>query len=141
MRILNYFLGVLVCATACTQKTSNNLETKKDTVQAVAGPKLYLKFIQYNYDNKKKKYSSKDSVMSVFNKDYLNVKLSLYLKGSFKAEVDDLTIISDEKGEDVWFEGSTQFLNFMSDKGYDMVDQTKNKYSIDYTFRKRINTK
>jgi hypothetical protein len=36
----------------------------------------------------------------------------------------------------VSFQEPTEFLNFMSGRGYDLVSQERAKYHIDYTFKK-----
>lgn len=46
-------------------------------------------------------------------------------------------VISDEKGKNLNFKTSTEFLDFMSKHGYEMVDQNKSEYSTDYTFKKK----
>ena len=46
-------------------------------------------------------------------------------------------VITDEKGKLLKFNTTTAFLNFMSERGYSLLDQVKNKYSIDYTFKKK----
>lgn len=45
--------------------------------------------------------------------------------------------ITDEEGENFKFDTSVDFLNFMSERGYNLVDQVKNKYGGDYTFKKK----
>jgi hypothetical protein len=45
--------------------------------------------------------------------------------------------ITDEEGENFKFDTSTDFLNFMSERGYNLADQVKNKYGGDYTFKKK----
>lgn len=34
------------------------------------------------------------------------------------------------------FSSSTEFLNYMSERGYEMVDQSKLRYHTDYTFKR-----
>jgi hypothetical protein len=46
----------------------------------------------------------------------------------------------EEKGvSSLTFDSSTDFLNFMSERGYEMVDQTKHgrNFNTDYTFKKK----
>ena len=45
--------------------------------------------------------------------------------------------IVDAKKETIYFKTTTEFLNFMSEHGYDKVTQKENKYLVDYTFKKK----
>lgn len=47
-----------------------------------------------------------------------------------------LTIVNKDGGE-IKFMTSTEFLNFMSGHGYEMVAQIPNEYGGDYTFKKK----
>jgi len=46
-------------------------------------------------------------------------------------------VISDKDGNQIKFKESTEFLNFMFARGYEMVDQVKNDYGADFTFKKK----
>jgi len=45
--------------------------------------------------------------------------------------------ITDKDGNALYFKSSADFLNYMSERGYEMADQVKNKYGADYTFKKK----
>lgn len=45
--------------------------------------------------------------------------------------------IVDKSGEIIKFKESTEFLNYMSSHGYSMVDQKKERFHTDYTFKKK----
>ena len=46
-------------------------------------------------------------------------------------------IVIDKDGHIPYFKSSADFLNYMSERGYAMIDQIKNKYGADYTFKKK----
>lgn len=46
-------------------------------------------------------------------------------------------VISDKDGNQIKFKESTEFLNYMSAHGYKLVDQVKNDYGADYTFKRK----
>ena len=90
----------------------------------------------------------KDTITK-FALDYLEVGLNSYDGGFFKAKKDlvkpeslgdfkmKFYFIADSLGKEIEFENSTEFLNFMSARGYEMADQVKHQYRIDYTFKRR----
>lgn len=45
--------------------------------------------------------------------------------------------VVDSTQNPISFNNSTEFLNYMSERRYEMVDQQKLKYRTDYTFKKR----
>jgi hypothetical protein len=45
--------------------------------------------------------------------------------------------ITDEKSAPIFFDTSTDFLNFMDAHGYEMKDQQKRRFGISYTFKKK----
>ena len=45
--------------------------------------------------------------------------------------------IVDDRGGNQYFKTSTDFLNFMSEHGYDVSNQIPNKYGADYTFKRK----
>jgi len=93
---------------------------------------------------------TEDSVVGVLNTDYIEISLDSYdnaqhyeankdLEKTYKSTTDYkfvLLKVIDNQGNPIQFKTSTDFLNFMSEKGYKMVDQKKGEYNIDYTFNK-----
>jgi hypothetical protein len=88
--------------------------------------------------------------ISKVTSDYFEVSLSSYSDGAYYKGQRDLVspvpgedfkavffIISEKDGTEIQFKESTVFLNFMSAHGYEMVDQVKNRYGADYTFKKK----
>lgn len=88
--------------------------------------------------------------VSKIKSDYFEISLSLLSDSDMYIATRDLEkpssmenfrmvvlTITNKEGEDIKFKGTTEFLNFMSEKGYEMVDQEKSKYSTSYTFKKK----
>ena len=46
-------------------------------------------------------------------------------------------LIDETTKEELWFKEPTDFLNYLSTKGYEMVEQKKGRHNIDYTFKKK----
>jgi len=95
-----------------------------------------------------------DYTFSTLNDTYFQITLSEMVSGGLKAKetileptssvnfhtifiqiVSNKTDLTKEAGKS--FTSYVDFLNFMDKNGYDMVDQTKNKYSVDYTFKRK----
>jgi hypothetical protein len=88
-------------------------------------------------------------VISEVTSDYFEVSLSALIDGTYEGEktIEESTSvvnykyiffqISDKDGVLIKFKESTEFLNFMSAHGYEMIDQVKNRYGGDYTFKKK----
>ena len=91
----------------------------------------------------------KTETISKITSDYFEVSLSSQTDGGFLAEKDiiepvpgepfkaEFFQISDKDGNNIKFMTSTEFLNFMSAHGYDLVNQIPNAYGGDYTFKKQ----
>jgi hypothetical protein len=95
------------------------------------------------------KEMKKSEVVSVINTDYFEVGLSSQTTGGFLAQKDivepkiDIPFksvffqVCQKEGTNIKFMTTTEFLNFMSAHGYDMVNQIPNNYGADYTFKKK----
>ena len=131
---LSFFLLLI---TSCNNAPKNSSKSEK----------LYIKTTTVTGVDKKQ---VKTDVNSVVNSDYFEVSLSAYADYTYyKGQRDIVTptsienfksvffIIVDKDGNDIKFKESTEFLNFMSAHGYEMVDQVKNDYGADYTFKKK----
>jgi hypothetical protein len=115
-------------------------------------PKLFIQTIDVSGTGKSQ--VKKESI-SVVTQDYFEVSLSSYKPEAggtryYKAKRDLISptstkdfkmklffIVKDDKGTELRFVDSTEFLNFMSAHGYKMVDQVKDKFRTDYTFQKK----
>lgn len=112
-------------------------------------PNLYIRTTT-SIENGKSKVDS----VSIVNSDYFEVGLlsfSEVSKGFMASKyvvvptsLEDFKmvyfVISNEDGSDLYFKSSTEFLNYMAERKYEMVDQTKSKKidnDIDYTFKKK----
>ncbi|KQN34425.1 hypothetical protein ASE92_12565 [Pedobacter sp. Leaf41] len=91
----------------------------------------------------------KDTTITV-ESEYFEVKLSSVSNGEFYVAGKQLLKpkigeefkteffkIVDEQGKELEFKTPTDFLNFMSKAGYDLKEQEKQKFGIDYTFKKK----
>lgn len=126
------FCLLLICS--CNNSTKNE--------------KLYIKTIDITGVDEKE---VKKETISEVTSDYFEVSLSAYDHFNYYKGERDLVAptsienfksvfftIIDKNGNDIQFKESTEFLNFMSTHGYEMVDQIKNEYGGDYTFKKKI---
>ena len=88
--------------------------------------------------------------VTIFSSDYFEV--GLYIMGDNESYTAQKTLqepvvgedfksitlyMTDKNGNIINFKSTTDFLNFMSEHNYDLVDQTKSKYRTDYTFKKK----
>lgn len=91
-----------------------------------------------------------DDRLSTVTNPYFEVTLSSVNGGAYhiagkelsKSWKDDtlrLTsfFVVDSVGTVVQFNGATEFLNYVAQRGYDLTDQKQGRYSIDYTFKRR----
>ena len=89
-----------------------------------------------------------NEVTTQFKDKYLEIGLTSINSGAAyiatkeikRATLEDPTatqiVIVDEASKPMQFQSATEFLNYMSSFGYEMVDQKKHKYGADYTFKK-----
>jgi len=87
--------------------------------------------------------------ITIIDYDYFEIGLYLRTDEGFMTNKDVIKATSienykavefrivQEDGSNIMFKSSTEFLNFMSKRGYDMIDQLKSKYHTDYTFKKK----
>jgi len=91
----------------------------------------------------------KDTTTTV-ESEYFEVKLSSVSNGEFyvagkqllkpqigKEYKTEFFKVIDEQGKELEFKTPTDFLNFMSKAGYELKEQEKQKFGIDYTFKKK----
>lgn len=112
-------------------------------------PDLY---IMTNTVIKKDDVNTGSKVKTLYSDSYLEISLSIsnddenkYIAAETikKAKIDNTgeftrtqIYIVNESGEDVLFNTSTEFLNYMADRGYHMENKEEGKYSTKYTFKK-----
>jgi len=95
------------------------------------------------------KRTRKDTTTTV-ESEYFEVKISSVSNGEFyiagkqllKPQIGEeykteFFKVVDEQGKELEFKTPTDFLNFMSKAGYELKDQEKQKFGIDYTFKKK----
>lgn len=110
-------------------------------------PKLYYKTVEVYTNTVGEKV--RDTTLNVISDEYFEIKLSSYSSGlnwgasmNLKAGTKDniktfrYMYIVDNNYDEIRYDTPADFLNFMAERNYEMVDQTKKKYAIDYTFRK-----
>lgn len=133
---------------ACTNEKKEVTQKPNETNEIVPTPKLYVQTVTIVGVDENEKTSKKSTVI---DSDYFEIGLfSLVDKSKgFHAKIDIekpesidnfrmvFAQIVDERDSAIYFRGSTEFLNFISERGYKMIDQVKKKYSTDYTFQKK----
>jgi len=144
---MKYFLVIitLLCIIiSCTRSSDTNsvINENKDTL-----PVLYI--TKQIITDVKGKVIQKDSI---FVMDSSNFNMSLHYTGEKKGHIakkdidtyrslegfkEEFAIISDRNGQPMYYKGTIDFLNYMSEHGYDMMDQKVGNYVIDYRFRRR----
>lgn len=90
-----------------------------------------------------------DSI-STLTSEYFKIKLESMQSGKFyiaeesikqviiNKDIDfEFLNIVDEKGKKLEFKNSTEFLNFMAERGYEMKEQIEKKFSFNYTFKRK----
>ena len=116
-------------------------------------PKNSSKFETLYIKTTTAKGSGKDMIksesISQISTDYFEVTLESLSSGGFMADKDIIEPrigepfymvsfqISQKDGTDIVFLTSTDFLNFMSTHGYNLVNQIPNEYGGDYTFKRK----
>jgi hypothetical protein len=124
----------------------NNAPKNSSTANSKKTEKLYIKTTDVTgVDEKKVK---KETISEVIT-DYFECELSSQEDGGYHAQKDIVTptsienfkfvffTIVEKDGNEIHFMTSTDFLNYMSAHGYEMVTQIPNEYGGDYTFKKK----
>jgi hypothetical protein len=131
--VLSFYL-LLISSCNNSPKASSKAET------------LYIKTTTAEKIGKDMK---KSEVVSKINTDYIEVGLSSQTTGGYLTQKDivepklDIPFksvffqVCQKDGTNIKFMTTTEFLNFMSAHGYDMVTQIPNQYGGDYTFKRK----
>jgi uncharacterized lipoprotein YajG len=131
--------------TSCnnTPKTSSKTDTPKISSKT---EKLFIKTVSATGTGENQKSTE---TISEVTSDYFEIKLAALTDVGYGAQKDVITpevgkefkyvffYIVNEDGSNIKFTTSTEFLNYMSLRGYEMVDQIKNEYGTDYIFKKK----
>lgn len=128
-QIFLFFITVIL---SCQSKETKHITIKTTTVKGQSG-----------------REQRKDSI-SIVSSEYFNVNLESVNNGEFYvaresvresivgSEIDfELINVVDDKGKELRFKDSTQFLNFMGERGYEMKEQKEKKFSFSYTFKRK----
>jgi hypothetical protein len=128
-------LSLLICA-SCNQNKGNSTKVEK----------LYIKTTLAEKPGSEMKTTE---TISEISSDYFEVSLSSQTDGGYHAQKDVIEPIpgqpfkaeffqmSEQNGTLIKFMTSTEFLNFMSAHGYELVNQITNEYGGDYTFKRK----
>ncbi len=142
-------IAVIILIVSCQPKVKEG--SSQDSKQTLSIPKLYIKTTEINGVDKKR---IEKSEITIVTSHYFEISLltQTHSDGSvsyvpnkqlispvsldnYKSK--DFYIVADEKGSAKLFESTTEFLNYMSEREYDLVDQKESKHRIDYTFKKK----
>lgn len=120
--LLVFILTATICCdhkNPLYMKTTTLLqESKLDTISKVTSDYLEVDLTEMN----NKKYKGKKLLQNNYSKD------------NYKAIFFEIV---DEKGNLLWFNNSSEFLNYISERGYEMVDKKETQYHISYTFKRK----
>lgn len=130
----------ILVVTLITVMFLNSCETKPDL------------YIMTNTVIKKDDVNTGSKVKKIYSNSYLEISLSISnddenkyiaVETTKKAKIDNAGVftrtqiyIVNESGESVLFNTSTEFLNYMSERGYNLEIKEEGKYSTKYTFKK-----
>lgn len=134
---------ILGCGDTTTKQNSSPESIKKETATAekeLFVNKLTASIIDGKEDRKEEKLKINDEYFEIsFAKQFEHYIAVKDLENSILGN--DITLVSisivDEAGQLVKFNNSTEFLNHMSDRGYEMVSETKGKSQTNYTFKRK----
>ena len=124
------------------QKEIEAIEKKKEA----NFPTIY---VQYTIAEGSGENITKKDSMATISSEYIEVSLNSMTGGYFSAKYEVVKPaslvgfkyiffkISDEQGNELRFQESTEFLNFMAEHGYGVVSQAKFELSTDYTFNRK----
>lgn len=111
-------------------------------------PKLYIKTLTSTGVISSIEGAVQKDTVSLYTDDYLEISLNLNTGGIYKANrvIEQETheenfkvvtfFISNEQGQVMTFKTSTEFLNYMSIRKYELVSKDEYQYRTDYMFRK-----
>ena len=128
-------LSFLICV-SCSQNKGNSTKAEK----------LYIMTTLAEQPGSEMKTTK---TMSEISSDYFEVSLASQIDGGYLAQKDVIKPIpgqpfkakffqiSEKNGTLINFMTSTEFLNFMSAHGYELVNQIPGEYGGDYTFKRK----
>lgn len=111
-------------------------------------PKLYIKTLTSTGVISNIEGAVQKDTVSLYTDDYLEVSLNLNTGGIYKANrvIEQETheenfkvvtfFISNEQGQVMTFKTSTEFLNYMSIRKYELVSKDEYEFRTDYIFKK-----
>lgn len=143
------FLSVSVIAIFCPRNSaSQGIQNALNTVKITQSKPVYIS--TYTSFKKKDGEMGLKTEVSKLNTVYFEIDLmSVSADNTNRAEkeVEPLTSletlhsvsirITNKESDPILFNNSTDFLNFMDTRGYEMKDQQKRRFGISYTFKKK----
>jgi len=114
----------------------------------IVKPKLYIIIVTISDRDKEK--CSYDTVLSVFEDEYFGIELKsygggrLYKAEKYKNESELYTsnnmvfyMVAGEDGKEIEFNDYTEFINYMTERGYKMYNKINGAYGDTYIFKKQ----
>ncbi len=113
-------------------------------VVLMAQEKVLIQKISVNLDaNPKVKKGNVESVTDA----YFEIELNLLAENNeyvASKDVEKISVgnvatiyITNQNGTAIHFKNTTELLNYMSKRGYDMISQSKKQYGYNYTFKRK----
>jgi hypothetical protein len=136
-----YAFAIILAMSACNQ---TNVETK-NSVDSKNNLGLFISTLTAKSVNDS---LSRTEQLSEIKLEYFEVKLVKQIddfiatkdiensKNGNNIKLVSISIV-DRNGKLMHFKSSIEFLNYMSDRGYDVFNQVQEKESVNYTFKKR----
>ncbi|MFC2119192.1 hypothetical protein ACFLSY_11170 [Bacteroidota bacterium] len=152
-KLIFWILFLVIILSSCKQGENESKSdtgtpiTEQKTEEESKKPQVYIKTVSaVGVDENQ----VKTDTITTIDTDYFEVGLYLMVDETNYTTKKDIVkptsienfksvffYLVDNDGMKINFKGSTEFLNFMSERGYEMVDQVKFDYHTDYTFKKR----
>ena len=151
LRINNYYMKTLSIALSfCLMLIISSCKNIPKTQTTIGkSPKAEKLFIKTTSATGVDKNQIKTDSISEITSDYFEIRLGLLTTGGYGASKDVITPEVDKEfkyvffyivnadGSNIKFTTSTEFLNYMSARDYELVNQIPNNYGADYTFKRK----
>lgn len=139
LQTLSIVLISLICyLTSCSEGNSGtkNAESNPEHVEEITEPSFPSLYVIHKSFEETDGEPIRTDSLATLSSDYYEVNLSERVSGGYYAHA-FMTEIADKEGNVIIFQNSTEFLNFMSEHGYQFVEQSQSKYRTYYLFKRR----
>jgi len=140
-----FLIQIAVLMLACSGSSTDSKSVENTSPPEIIYPKLLINKMT-GYDSSGT-IARRDSIYAMKD-DYFEISLDLLAKsdkymankkiGEFNVKgpihLVQLYVV-DSTGQNIHFSGTTEFLNFMSERDYELVSQMNKEYGTDYTFK------